>query len=159
MISIKYLLKRNSTSPIEEFSRWQVQELTIDGTELVELLGHCLTKVMEGILDPDISGRKPDRFISNLQSGKFGDFSNRYIITALDKNKIIGLLIGHPEGGDKLHIYSMGVLAEYRNRGVGAALLSKCINDMLKKSIYEIVLDVHSDNIPAYNLYKKYGFH
>lgn len=29
---------------------------------------------------------------------------------------------------------------------------------MLKNNINEIVLDVHSDNVPAYNLYKKFGF-
>lgn len=155
---MKYTLKRNSVNPIEGFSKWEVQKLFLEGAELIESLKEHLPNVMEGILDPDIAGKKPDKYLDNLESGRLGDFSQRYIITALDNNKIIGLLIGLPEGEGKLHIYSLGVLKGYRNMGVGTALLAKCINDMLKNNIKEIILDVHSDNIPAYNLYKKFGF-
>jgi ribosomal protein S18 acetylase RimI-like enzyme len=155
---MKYTLKRNSINPIEEFSKWEVQELTLKGTELFDSLKFYLSNVMEGILDPDISGKKPDGFLNNLQSGKLGDFSKRYIIAAQDNSKVVGLLIGIPEEKEKLHIYSMGVLTAYRGRGVGSALLARCINDMLKNNIREIILDVHSDNVPAYNLYSKFGF-
>lgn len=154
---MKYILKRNSTNRIESPSKWKVRELVLNETDLINYLKCCLTNVMEGILDPDIAGKKPDRFLENLQSGKLGDYSQRYIITALDNNKVIGLLIGLPEG-KVFHIYSMGVLPQYRGMGVGSTLLAKCINDMLKKGVYEIKLDVHSNNIPAYNLYKKFDF-
>lgn len=113
---------------------------------------------MEGILDPDTAGKKPDRYLVNLQSGRLGDFSRRYIITAQDNDKVIGLLIGLPAEEKMLHIYTVGVLPEYRNKGVGSTLIRRCINDMLKDNVHEIILDVHSDNIPAYNLYKKFGF-
>lgn len=155
---MKYTLKRNSGNPIEVFSKWEVKELVLEGAELIESLKYYLSNVMEGILDPDIAGKKPDGFLNNLQSGKLGDFSHRYIITAQDNNKVVGLLIGLPEKDEKLHIYSMGVLTTYRSKGVGATLLTKCINDMLKNNINEIILDVHSDNAPALNLYKKFGF-
>lgn len=154
---MKYILKRNSTNKIEGSSKWEVTELTLNETKLVDYLRCCLTNVMEGILDPDIAGKKPDRFLENLQSGKLGDYSQRYIIIALDNNKVIGLLIGLPEE-EKLHIYSMGVLPQYRGMSIGSTLLAKCINDMLKKGVHEIKLDVHSNNIPAYNLYKKFDF-
>lgn len=155
---MKYTLKRNSVNPVEGFSKWEVQELALKEEGLIESLKYYLSNVMEGILDPDIAGKKPDGFLNNLKSGKLGDFSQRYIITARDNNKVVGLLIGLPEETGKLHIYSMGVLVTYRGRGVGTTLLAKCINDMLKNNINEIVLDVHSDNVPAYNLYKKFGF-
>lgn len=155
---MKFTLKRNLINQIEVFQKWEVKELTLEGTELIEILRQHLIDVMEGILDPDIAGKKPDGFLNVLQSGRLGDFSNRYIITAHDDEKVIGLLIGLPEGNKNLHIYSMGVLRSYRNMGVGYTLLAKCINDMIIKDVNEVVLDVHSDNIPAYNLYKKLGF-
>lgn len=155
---MKYTLRRKLIDPMEEFSGWEVKELNLEGTELIEKLRNNLINVMEGILDPDIAGKKPDGFLNNLQSGKLGDFSRRYIITAHDQNQVVGLLIGLPKEDQKLHIFSMGVLTEYRGKGVGSALLNKCINDMLKNNIKEIILDVHSENLPAHSLYKKFGF-
>lgn len=156
---MKFTLKRSLIEPEEVFSDWNVKELNLEGTDLIETLRYHLSNVMEGILDPDIAGKKPDGFLNALQSDRLGDFSKRYIITACDKNnKVVGLLIGLPEENQKLHIFSMGVLATHRNMGVGRILLAKCINDMLQRNINEVILDVHSDNIPAYNLYKKFGF-
>ncbi|MTI49918.1 MAG: GNAT family N-acetyltransferase [Firmicutes bacterium] len=54
------------------------------------------------------------------------------MITVRDNNDVVGLLIGLPEEVGRLHIYSIGVLTTYRGRGIGATLLAKCINDMLK---------------------------
>lgn len=155
---MKFTLKRSSACKVENSSDWKIQEVSLEGEELIESLRYNLSNVMEGILDPDIAGKQPDGFLNVLQSGRLGDFSKRYIITAHDNGKVIGLLIGLPEENNKLHIYSMGVIKTYRNMQVGHVLLSRCINDMLQRNINEIVLDVHSDNIPAYNLYKKFGF-
>jgi ribosomal protein S18 acetylase RimI-like enzyme len=158
LIEMKLMLKKSLVKTIEVFPNWEVQELILEDSELIETLRQYLPNIMEGILDPDIAGKKPDGFLNALQSGRLGDFSQRYILTAYDNNKVIGLLVGLPEGNENLHIYSMGVLRDYRNMGVGSTLLAKCINDMIKRNINEVVLDVHSDNIPAYNLYKKLGF-
>ena len=155
---MKFTLKRSLMAPVEVFSNWQIRELNLKDADLIETLRYHLPNIMEGILDPDIAGKKPDGFLNNLQSGRLGDFSKRYIIVAYDNTEVIGLLIGLLEENQKLHIYSMGVLKSYRNIGVGSTLLAKCINDMLQRNINEVVLDVHSDNIPAYNLYKKLGF-
>lgn len=156
---MKFSLKRSTTEPVETCSTWEVRELNLEGADSIETLRYHLSHVMEGILDPDIAGRRPDGFLNNLQSGRLGDFSRRYIITAHDSNRVIGLLIGLPEENQTLHIYSIGVLKTYRSMGVGSALLAKCINEMAQRNINEVVLDVHSDNIPAYNLYRKLGFY
>lgn len=155
---MKYTLIRNSRKPVECYSKWEAEELVLEGTELIVSLKNYLSNVMEGILDPDIAGKKPDRFLDNLQCGKLGDFSQKYIITVKDNDKVVGLLIGLQEEEEKLHIYSMGVLPQYRNTGVGSTLLVKCINDMLKNNIHEIILDVHANNVPAFNLYRKFSF-
>lgn len=50
---------------------------------------------------------------------------------------------------------TMGIIAEYRRRGVGKRLMEELYNAALARGISEISLGVHSDNIPAINLYTK----
>ncbi|MBZ9686542.1 GNAT family N-acetyltransferase [Clostridium estertheticum] len=155
---MKIQLKKSLIEQVKITSQFQVKKLTLEGIELEEFLKYYLSEFTVGILDPDTAGKKPDRFVSNLQNGILGDFSNRYIITAYDNNDAIGILIGLPEAGQRLHIYSLHVSPEYRNKGVGSTLLSRCINDMCISNVKDIILDVHLDNKPAYTLYKKFDF-
>ena len=54
--------------------------------------------------------------------------------------------------------FSISVMKDYWNRGIGSRLLSKII-DFAKKNSFEIIdLQVRSDNLQAIHLYKKYGF-
>ncbi|MCM1992191.1 GNAT family N-acetyltransferase [Oceanirhabdus seepicola] len=155
---MKINLKRTLSKEVESSYKWGIEYLTVDGIELTERLKCYLSKFTEGILDPDIAGKKPDKFIENLQNSVFGEFSKRYIITAYDKEEVVGILIGIPINERRLHIYSLHASAEYRGKGVGSDLLTRCINDMYKNDFEEISLDVHSDNKPAYNLYRKFNF-
>ena len=155
---MKIQLKKYLSEQVHIPSKFQVKKLTLERRDLEEKLKHYLSKFTEGILDPDIAGKKPDRFITNLQNGMLGDWSKRYIITAHDNNEVIGILIGLQEEELGLHIYSLHVSPEYRNKGVGSTLVSKCINDMCISNIKNIWLDVHSDNKPALNLYKRFNF-
>lgn len=151
-------LKKTSLKPVEISSQFHVKKLLLEGIELEESLKYYLSKFIVGILDPDTVGQKPDKFISNLQKGILGDFSNRYIITAHDNDETIGILIGLPQKEHLLHIYSLHISPEYRYKGVGSMLLSKCINDMCASNVTDLLIDVHMDNTPAYNLYKKFNF-
>ncbi len=151
-------LKKNLIDQVENSYEFQIKKLILEDKELEKELEYCLSKFIEGTLDPELVGKKPDKFISNLKNGVFGDFSERYIIAAYDNDEAIGILIGFPEEEQRVHIYSVHVSPEYRNRGVASALLSRCINDMWMKNIKDIIIDVHVDNKPAYNLYKKLGF-
>lgn len=52
----------------------------------------------------------------------------------------------------------MGVLAEYRGRGIGTALLSACLAKAEANGISRVVLEVRADNTNAIRLYEKAGF-
>lgn len=52
----------------------------------------------------------------------------------------------------------MGVLPEYRGRGVGCQLLEASIAKAWKKGITRIELEVRADNERAIRLYEKFGF-
>ena len=157
-MNMKYTLYRTANEPINAKSNWTIEKVKLREDELIRFLRHYLIEVMEGILDPDIVGKKPDGYLKNLQSGRLGDFSKKYIICAYDDKKVIGLLIGIPKNEDIFHIYTIGVLPTYRKKGVATALISRCVNDMICSTTNHIVLDVHADNKPAYNLYEKLGF-
>jgi ribosomal protein S18 acetylase RimI-like enzyme len=52
----------------------------------------------------------------------------------------------------------MGILAEYRRRGLGEALLRACLSKARVKGITRIELEARADNVPAIRLYEKLGF-
>mmetsp|Transcript_3365 Transcript_3365/g.10243 ORF Transcript_3365/g.10243 Transcript_3365/m.10243 type:complete len:174 (-) Transcript_3365:132-653(-) len=66
------------------------------------------------------------------------------------------------EGGDKLYIMTLGVLAPYRERGIGNQLLNHvfelCRTNKLCQNVKEIYLHVHTANEEAIQFYKKRGF-
>lgn len=137
---------------------YRMEPMYLEGQELEEKLRDYLTRFVAGTLDPDLQGVSPDKFISNLMNGRFGDFADRYIITAIADGGAAGILIGMPDGNNGLHIYSVHVLPEHRGKGVASAMLAKCSNDMREKHIDRLFIDVHTDNVPAMHLYKKFGF-
>ncbi len=155
---MKYTLHRTVNEPIDAKVNWKIEKVTLQSKELIPFLRQHLIEVMEGILDPDTAGKSPDRYLENLQSGRLGDFSKRYIISAYDDKKVIGLLIGLPKNETTLHILTVGVVKSYRKKGIGTALLSRCVEDMSNSKMNSIILDVHSDNEPARSLYDKLGF-
>lgn len=155
---MKLHLVKNNFSTMEYYYPYRIGRMDLEGQELAERLRDYLTRFVAGTLDPDLQGVSPDKFISNLMNGRFGAFADRYIITADANGSAAGILIGMPDGNNGLHIYSVHVLPEYRGKGVASAMLVKCSNDMYEKNIDKLFIDVHTDNLPAMNLYKKFGF-
>lgn len=155
---MKIQLRKTINKQIESITEFEIREVREGEKELEDNLKYCLSKFTEGILDPDVAGKSPDKFISNLQNSFLGDFSKRYILNAYDTDKIIGILIAIPKDEETLHLYSLHVSQKYRSKGVGSDLLAKCINDAYRNKKSNIILDVHLDNKPAYNLYKKFDF-
>ena len=52
----------------------------------------------------------------------------------------------------------VGVLPEFRRRGLARKLLTKALDDLRQRGARHIALSVISKNIPAYSLYKSLGF-
>ncbi len=154
---MKIQLIKNDIIPIQGSSQFTVERLLVEGQELVERLKDYLSRFIVGSLDPDLVGAKPDGFINNMIADRFGDFKKRYIVTVNHSEKVVGILIGIPKD-NIFHIFSVHVLPDFREKGVASAMLSKCINDIYKDNYNSILIDVHTNNIRAYNLYKKFGF-
>lgn len=83
--------------------------------------------------------------------------ANAYYITAKYDKKIIGyagIWIIIDEG----HISNIAVHPNYRRQGIGGILLTHLIEYSKQKGVKLITLDVREKNLPAQQLYKKYGF-
>lgn len=83
------------------------------------------------------------------------------IFAAYFQNRIIGVLILHIENDVKnkpqAYLYSFFVEPKYRNQGIAGKLLQTVIQHG-QQYTKQLMLSVVSHNIPAIQLYKKYGF-
>lgn len=59
---------------------------------------------------------------------------------------------------DSADLLDIAVLPDYRKCGRGAALMQFMINDLAKKGVSQIFLEVRKSNDSAIALYKKFGF-
>lgn len=60
--------------------------------------------------------------------------------------------------GDEVSIFGFGITPEFRNKGYGYELLHLIVAQLRQSGIREIVIEVDSNNAPAFNLYHKLGF-
>lgn len=84
----------------------------------------------------------------DLKNNPFGHY-----LLEIDNNKIIGYLY-YSDIYERAEINQIEVDVSHRNCGKASNLLKNMI-DTVEKSI---TLEVKIDNIPAINLYKKFGF-
>jgi len=59
---------------------------------------------------------------------------------------------------NECHITNVAVLPQYRKMGVATKLINKMIEICKCSEITQMTLEVRETNIPAINLYKKFGF-
>lgn len=82
-------------------------------------------------------------------------------IVAVIDGKIAGSVGLRREPFRKKHLADLGIAVkkEYRNSGIGSALLQEAINQAQAMSGLEIIaLEVSQNNLPAIHLYEKAGF-
>jgi len=75
-------------------------------------------------------------------------------------NKIIGYSIAKSSrfGMKKAIIASFGIKPNFRNQGLGEALIVRSLKELINKNFEMVNLDVALENEPAYKLYSKVGF-
>ncbi|WMJ76710.1 MULTISPECIES: ribosomal protein S18-alanine N-acetyltransferase [unclassified Sedimentibacter] len=80
-----------------------------------------------------------------------------YYQCAEEDDKIVGYM-GMWRILDECHITNVAILPEYRNRGIAGMLISKMVEICRCSEISSMTLEVRETNIPAINLYEKFGF-
>ncbi len=80
-----------------------------------------------------------------------------YYQCAEEKSKIMGYM-GMWRILDECHITNVAVLPEYRNKGIATLLIDKMIEICKCSEIKYMTLEVRQSNLPAINLYEKFGF-
>lgn len=58
----------------------------------------------------------------------------------------------------RMYLFGLRVLPEWRNKGIGTALLQYAISMSARRGIFEFTIGVETDNPDARRLYEKMGF-
>lgn len=90
----------------------------------------------------------------------YGELSNElahYYSAYDDKGVLVGYA-GYWGIIDESHITTIAIKPEFKRKKIGEALLNKILEECYKNKIKYITLEVRKSNIPAINLYEKYGF-
>jgi len=93
-----------------------------------------------------------ESFINELKN------ENAYYQCAEESGKIAGYM-GMWRIIDECHITNVAVLPECRNKGIASGLIHKMVEICRCSEISSMTLEVRASNIPAINLYKKFGFY
>ncbi len=81
---------------------------------------------------------------------------HRSLVAMMDGNQAGMLLLG--SRGKLMRGAAMGIIDEFRNKGIGQALMNKSILDSTEAGFTSMRLEVFETNDPAVNVYKKTGF-
>lgn len=79
-----------------------------------------------------------------------------YLIAKID-NKVVGY-IGLWFVMDECHVTNIAVHSEYRRNKIATKLIEEMLTLCKEHEISYILLEVRKSNLPAINLYKKFGF-
>jgi len=77
-----------------------------------------------------------------------------------DGGRIVGSVMVQRMGNDKTRWYiaAVAVHPDYRRRGIARRLISRAIEHARGHGAQVCILDVRADNVPAYELYRSFGF-
>lgn len=80
-----------------------------------------------------------------------------YLAARIDNKEVVGY-IGMWHVLDEAHITNLAVDSQYRQMGIGSALLSALIEYSVQVDIKRMTLEVRDHNVNAIKLYEKFGF-
>ena len=122
---------------------------------IVRMTEHDLLEVVEIEEQSGLSRWGWAAYYAELQGG------NRDLMLiakpSLSSAPIAGYIVARETAGE-LHINNVAVRAEYRRRGIGAALLNYVLDEARRRKANAAFLEVRSTNHAARTLYEKCGF-
>lgn len=133
-----------------------------DLDNVVQVLVTSWRTSFESFLSKEIINKYTN--ISNCKKAitKSYDENNVRILVCKNENKILGTVFYNfkmeKNETKKGIILSLHVLPEYKNKGIGTALINSAISVLEKEDISEIELWVFEKNLQAINFYKNRGF-
>ena len=143
--------------------KYQIREICTDEKYILE---HML---YEAIFQRDNNNILPREVIEqpelNVYIDDFGK-ADDYCFVADVNGKIVGavwvrILAGKVKGygniDDETPEFAISLFKEYRNHGIGTALMKEMINHLLEKGYKQTSLSVAKDNY-ALTMYKNFGF-
>jgi len=87
---------------------------------------------------------------------EIGQPTSRYVIAKMDGEVVghLGMwLIAH-----EAHITTFSVDTRHRRMGIGGLLLWESMTQAINEGVSRFTLEVRASNVPAQNLYRKFGF-
>ena len=95
----------------------------------------------------------------NILKDELESKNSKYIVVKdiESNNEIVGFA-GIKIFIDEADIMNIVVKKDYRNKGIGSLILENLILLCNKSNLKSLSLEVNEKNIPAINLYKKFGF-
>lgn len=97
--------------------------------------------------------------VSGFQKGLIS--KNGPVYYAIQNNRVVGWCDVFPEENPRQSHrggLGMGLLPEFRGKGVGSKLLKAVLDHAKKFGLEKVELNVYTTNEPAIALYKKFGF-
>jgi ribosomal-protein-alanine N-acetyltransferase len=83
--------------------------------------------------------------------------TRHYVVAEEPDGEIVGYA-GLAAAGGQADVQTIGVRADRRKSGVGAALLTALLNEAVRRNSEAVFLEVRADNDAAHRLYERFGF-
>ncbi|MHA1576197.1 MAG: GNAT family N-acetyltransferase [Candidatus Thorarchaeota archaeon] len=137
-----------------------------DGFDLVHVSEKTNEEIKESFFDTFLDS-KDGLFLDSShkqQVNAFNHWFNREreliedaSLLILKDNEVAGFIVTRPHHNDA-EIAPVGVNPKFRRQGFGKVLLSRAIYASHEKGINRMILELDTSNVPAFELYKSFGF-
>ena len=124
----------------------QIRKMTIADYEKVYALWMSCKNM--GFNDIDDSKEGISRFLERNPNTSF---------VAMENDELLGIILGGHDGR-RGYIYHMSVAEKYRKKGIGSALVKKCLESFKNEKISKVALLVFKYNENGNAFWEKQGF-
>ncbi|WP_433479748.1 ribosomal protein S18-alanine N-acetyltransferase [Spirillospora sp. CA-142024] len=83
--------------------------------------------------------------------------TRHYVVAETSGGEIVGYA-GLAAAGGQADVQTIGVRADRRKGGIGAALLTALLDEAVRRNSEAVFLEVRADNDAAHRLYERFGF-